>query len=177
MIKGKLVGLRAIEETDLPQLMQWRNMPEYRQFFREFKELNRINQQTWFEKYVLQDPNTQMFAIVELETNQLIGACGLCYIDWINRSADFSIYIGKDNLYIDNIFAIEAAQLMENYGFEELNLHRLWAEIYSIDEKKKEFFNTLNFVQEGIFKDTHWTQGKWVDSIYFAKLNRGEQLK
>lgn len=171
MIKGNIVGLRAIEKTDLPQLMEWRNTPEYRQFFREFKELNSTNQQMWFEKYVLQDQNTQMFAIVELATNQLIGACGLCYIDWINRNADFSIYIGKDNLYIDDTFAIEAAQLMEKYGFEELNLHRLWAEIYSIDEKKKEFFHALNFVQEGIFKDTHWTQGKWVDSVYYRKLS------
>ena len=51
------------------------------------------NQKNWFEKFVMQDRNTEMFAIVELENNQLMGACGLCYIDWINRNADFSIYI------------------------------------------------------------------------------------
>lgn len=170
MIKGKTVGLRAIEETDLEILLNWRNNPENRIFFREFKELNATNQKNWFDKYVIQDNQTQMFAIVELATNQIIGACGLCYIDWINRSADFSIYIGKDDLYIDDIYAIEAAQLMEKYGFEELNLHRLWAEIYSIDEKKQLFFEALNFKKEGVFKETHWTEGKWVDSIYFAKL-------
>lgn len=169
MILGSVVGLRAIEESDLHQLLQWRNIPEYRLFFREFRELNMTNQKAWFDKYVMQDMSTQMFGIVELATNELIGACGLCYIDWVNRSADFSIYIGKDNLYIDDFYAIDAAKVMERYGFEELNLHRLWAEIYSIDEKKKVLFNKLGFEQEGIFKETHWTQGKWVDSIYFAK--------
>ena len=170
MLKGNLVGLRAIEKTDLTQLLQWRNNPEFRRFFREYRELNSENQLLWFEKYVINDPNTIMFAIVELETEKLIGACGLCYIDWVNRNADFSIYIGKNNLYIDTSFAIEAAQLMENYGFEELNLHRLWAEIYSIDEAKIKFFKELEFTQEGRFKETHWTEGKWEDSVYFGKI-------
>ncbi|MBG9692380.1 N-acetyltransferase [Lysinibacillus fusiformis] len=170
MLKGNLVGLRAIEKTDLTQLLQWRNNPEFRRFFREYRELNSENQLLWFEKYVINDPNTIMFAIVELETEKLIGACGLCYIDWVNRNADFSIYIGKNNLYIDSSFAIEAAQLMENYGFGELNLHRLWAEIYSIDEAKIKFFKELEFTQEGRFKETHWTEGKWVDSVYFGKI-------
>lgn len=170
MLKGKLVGLRAIENIDLTQLLQWRNMPEFRRFFREYRELNSENQQLWFEKFVMKDPNTIMFAIVELATEKLIGACGLCYIDWVNRNADFSIYIGKNNLYMDASFAIEAAQLMEKYGFEELNLHRLWAEIYSIDEAKIKFFNELEFTQEGRFKETHWTEGKWVDSIYYGKV-------
>lgn len=171
MIKGQVTGLRAIEKSDLPQLLEWRNQPEYRQFFREYRELNSDNQMFWYEKYVMNDPSTRMFAIVELSTNELIGACGLCYIDWINRNADFSIYIGKDNLYIDEKYAVDAAITMEKYGFEELNLHRLWSEIYSIDEKKYTFFKKLGFKEEGRFKDTHWTHGKWVDSIYFAKIN------
>ena len=170
MLRGTYTGLRAIEKSDLPQLLVWRNKPEFRLFFREFKELNVENQNRWFEKYVMNDPNTHMFGIIDLNTGDLLGACGLCYIDWINRSADFSIYIGKDNLYIDDQYAIDAANVMEKYAFEELNLHRLWAEIYSIDEKKKTFFNKLDFQKEGVFKETHWTQGKWVDSIYFAKL-------
>jgi len=172
MLKGNLVGLRAIEKTDLTQLLQWRNIPELRRFFREYRELNCDNQLLWFEKYVMNDPNTIMFAIVELATEKLIGACGLCYIDWVNRNADFSIYIGKNKLYIDASFAIEAAKIMEKYGFEELNLHRLWAEIYSIDEAKIKFFNELEFIQEGRFIETHWTEGKWVDSIYFGKIRR-----
>lgn len=172
MLKGEVVGLRAIEKSDLPQLLEWRNQPENRVFFREYRELNTINQTVWFDKYVMNDPSTRMFAIVDLKTKELLGACGLCYIDWINRSADFSIYIGKDDLYIDSTYAIDAAKVMQAYGFDELNLHRLWAEIYSIDEKKKKFFERLDFDLEGTFKETHWTLGKWVDSLYYTKLNR-----
>ncbi|WP_134683509.1 GNAT family N-acetyltransferase [Brevibacillus migulae] len=172
MLKGEYTGLRAIERYDLASLLKWRNNPDFRLFFREYRELSCENQNEWFEKKVVDDMRTKMFAIVDIQSDELIGACGLCYIDWINRSADFSIYIGKDDLYIDECYAVDAAKVLEKYGFEELNLHRLWAEVYSIDSKKIDFFRTLRFTLEGTFKETHWTQGKWVDSLFFAKLNK-----
>ena len=142
MLTGKHTSLRAIEKNDLPQLMEWRNNPELRKYFRESREINSFNQIKWFES--INDVNSlhKMFSIVETGSNQLLGACGLCYLDWMNRSADFSIYIGHNDLYIDNKYAVEAAELMIDYGFNVLNLHRLWAEIYSMDEPKKIFFKS-----------------------------------
>ena len=168
MLKGKYVGLRAIEESDLSQLLLWRNQPNYRRFFREYRELSQTNQRNWFDSKVLNDKSTEMFSIVDVNTGELLGACGLCYIDWINRNADFSIYIGKDDLYIDEKYAIEAAQIMMKYGFEELNLHRLWSEIYSFDEAKKVMFDRLGFKLEGVHKETHWTEGRWCDSLFYG---------
>ena len=168
MLKGKYVGLRAIEESDLSQLLLWRNQPNYRRFFREYRELSQTNQRNWFDSKVLNDKSTEMFSIVDINTGELLGACGLCYIDWINRNADFSIYIGKDDLYIDERYAIEAAQIMMKYGFEELNLHRLWSEIYSFDEAKKVMFDRLGFKLEGVHKETHWTEGRWCDSLFYG---------
>jgi RimJ/RimL family protein N-acetyltransferase len=170
MLKGKVTGLRAIEKEDLPQLMEWRNQPSFRKYFREFRELNSSKQELWFDRLVMNDPNTIMFSIIDIETSELLGACGLCYIDWQNRSADFSIYIGKDHLYIDNIYAIDAAKIMMKYAFEELNLHRLWSEIYDFDEAKKQFFQTLRFTLDGQFRQTHWTEGQWCDSLFFSLL-------
>ena len=171
MIKGKAVGLRALEKEDLPQLKNWRNNPNQRKFFREVNELNDFNQNKWFESICDKNSINKMFAIVKLDTNEIIGVCGLCYIDWVNRSADFSIYIGYEDLYIDEVFAIEAAQLMRTYGFEILNLHRLWAEIYSIDEKKKVFFDNLGFKLDGELKETYWFENKWHNSLYYSYLS------
>lgn len=168
MLTGKTVGLRAIEQEDLSLLMIWRNQPEYRKYFREYRELSSLHQENWFENKVMKDSNTEMFSIIDLVSDELIGACGLCYIDWINRNADFSIYIGKDHLYIDEVYAIDAARVMIKYGFEELNLHRLWAEIYDFDVKKQRMFETLGFSFEGRHKEQHWTEGKWCDSLYYG---------
>ncbi len=170
MLKGCFVGLRSIERTDLPELLEWRNRPEYRRYFREYRELSMENQNTWYEKVVMNNPKTVMFSITDLETNRLLGACGLCYIDWINKNADFSIYIGADNLYIDDKFAPDAGLIMARYAFEELGLHRVWAEIYEFDELKKKFFENLGFKLEGRHRETHWSEGKWHDSLFYSLL-------
>jgi len=170
MLKNETVGLRAIEESDLPQLMDWRNKPELRKYFRGYDEINTTNQYQWFKSVTASDSKHKMFAIVKLDTNTLLGACGLCYIDSINHSADFSIYIGYNDLYIDDIYAIHAANLMIDYGFKVLNLHRLWAEIYSFDEKKKIFFNTLNFNLDGTLRETYRYDMKWYDSLFYSLL-------
>jgi RimJ/RimL family protein N-acetyltransferase len=171
MLKGNFVGLRAIERADLSILLEFRNDPEYRRYFREYRELSMANQNAWYEETVMKDPKTIMFSIIELESNRLLGACGLCYIDWANKNADFSIYIGADNLYIDDKFAPDAALIMARYGFKELGLHRLWAEIYDFDDLKQIFFENVGFKLEGRHRETHWSEGKWHDSLFYSLLN------
>ena len=113
MIKGKLVGLRAVEREDLFLLRDWRNNPEFRKNFREVRELNMVNQEIWFEKSCVNNPNDFMFIIVRLSDNKPIGAAGLLYINWIIRSADFSFYIGENDAYIDSDgYAEDAAKLL-----------------------------------------------------------------
>lgn len=172
MLAGQLVGLRAVTLDDLPTLLEFRNRPEYRQYFREYRELNLEMQRRWFETTVNNDNSVRMFSIVELSTGRLLGACGLCYIDWLSRSADFSIYIGADNLYIDRRFAPDCGSVLLRYGFEELGLNRVWAEIYDIDAAKKELFDTLGFTLESQQSEHHWTQGRWVDSLFYGLLSR-----
>ncbi|NQY23174.1 MAG: GNAT family N-acetyltransferase [Campylobacteraceae bacterium] len=174
MINGKIVALRAIEENDLSQLMEWRNNPVLRKYFRETDEINIVNQKKWFDSVTSKNTLHKMFAIINIETNELMGACGLCYIDWINRSADFSIYLGYDNIYIDDKYSIEAASLLKDYGFNILNLHRLWAEIYSLDEPKKIFFKNLKFKLDGELRETYWHDGIWHNSLFYSFLRSDE---
>ena len=171
MLKGQFVGLRAIERKDLEPLLAWRNQPEFRRYFREYRELSAAQQLAWYESKVLNDPATRMFAICDLASGELLGACGLCYIDWINRSADFSLYIGAGDLYIDDRLAPDAARVMIRYGFDELNLHRLWSEIYDFDSAKQRLFEQLGFHLDGRHRQTHWSEGHWHDSLFFGLLS------
>ena len=66
MLKGKKVGLSAIEEADLKILLDWRNRSEYRQYFREYRELNMSQQKEWFFSKAIKDDSTLMFGIIEL---------------------------------------------------------------------------------------------------------------
>lgn len=171
MIKGQKTYLRAIEEGDLKQLLEWRNKPKLRKYFREYRELSWDQQIWWYENIVLKDDKVRMFSILDKD-KKLLGACGLCYINWVDRNADFSIYLGADDIYIDDDLAIDASKSLIKYGFEELNLHRLWAEIYDFDDAKTKMFNALGFVLDGRHRETHWTDGQWCDSLFFSLLNK-----
>ena len=70
MLKGKKVSLHAVEREDLQQLRDWRNNPDFRKYFREYRELNMQQQEQWFEKSVVDDNNTQMFVIRKKEDNE-----------------------------------------------------------------------------------------------------------
>ena len=171
MITGTITGLRAIENHDLEQLLEWRNEPKLRRYFREYRELNYEHQKKWFESINENASNNLMFSIVDLQKN-LIGAAGLCSINYKSRNAEISIYIGKDTLYIDNKFAPDAIKTLVDYGFNELGLHRLWAEVYDFDEQKKNVLISLGFTLEGTLQETYWQKGTWNHSLLFGLLEK-----
>lgn len=172
MIKGKKVGLRAVEKVDLIHLRDWRNIPEFRKNFREVRELSLADQEAWFDGLQKTKRMNYMFTIVDLESQKPIGAAGLLYIDWIIRSADFSFYIGNENKYIDSDgFADEAARLLIDYGFQNLNLHKIWMELYEFDTLKIEFFiNTFSFKQDGLLRDNCFEDGKYYNSLVLSLI-------
>jgi len=172
MIRGSFVGLRAVEKEDLPFLKEWRNIESFRKNFREVRELNQANQEAWFERSCNGNPNDFMFTIVDIQTNERIGACGLLYINWVIRAADFSFYIGKDESYIDNKgYAEEAARLLINYGFGHLNLHKIWMELYSFDKQKINFFTeNFDFKIDGELRDNCYYNGKYYNSFIISLL-------
>lgn len=172
MLKGEKVCLEAIEEEDIEQLRNWRNLPEFRKYFREYREINREMQRRWYERDILDNTNTIMFAVKTLQGGELIGCCGLCYINWVHRHADLSLYIGLNEMYIDNDgYAKESCNLLFEYGFRELGLKKIWTEIYQFDEKKIELYKELGFYKDGVLRKNYFYSGKWWDSYILSLLD------
>lgn len=171
MIKGRKVYLDAIEPNDLEKLRAWRNLPDFRKYFREYQEINSDMQRKWYESKVVNDNSTLMFAIRDNESNQLWGCCGLCYINWVHRNADLSLYIGKDELYIDEEgIAEESIGLLWSYGFKELGLKKIWTELYEFDEKKINLYKKLGMTVDGTWRKQYFYDGKWWDSLLMEIL-------
>jgi RimJ/RimL family protein N-acetyltransferase len=174
MIKGINIGLRAVEKEDLIYFRDWRNIPSFRRNFREVRELSFIDQEVWFNSLQKTKHINYMFTIVDLKTNQPIGAAGLLYINWIIRSGDFSFYIGDEKKYIgDDGIAEEAAKLLIDYGFKNLNLNKIWMELYEFDSQKIDFFmRKFKFVQDGILRDNCFEDGRYWNSLIISLLKK-----
>lgn len=169
MITGKVIGIRAVEKKDLSQLLYWRNKEENRKYFREWRELNSTHQEEWFRNHVMDSVSPVMFSIVTLEKCELIGACGLTYIDWIHRTAEISIYVGEG--YIDTVYCPEALDLLVNYAFAVVGLHKVYIGMYSYDTLKRELAKNADFTHEGTLKEVHYHNGKWYDEHIYGKVS------
>ncbi len=175
MIIGDGVGLRQLEEEDLGALRDWRNRAHYRKYFREYREINMVDQRKWFLAFVTNDHRTLMFGVVDLATSELIGVCGLSYINWVHRHADLSLYIGKDDLYIDTGdrgYAWRTLDALLRYGFDEINLHKVWSEIYAFDEQKHRLFTAYGLGQDGVLRENYFYDGRYQDSHIYSILDR-----
>lgn len=171
MISGEKVFLRAVESDDLPQLMKWRNLPFFRKYFREYREISSAMQKQWYEKIVIGNQNTVMYSICDIKDDKLVGCTGLCYINWIHGNADFSLYIGEKEQYIDEDgMADETCRLVLDYGFHTLNLHKIWSEIYEFDDKKQRLYDRNGLHRDGIFRDHCYYNGRWWDSHFYSIL-------
>lgn len=172
MITGKKIYLDSLNKNDLKNLRIWRNNQNYRKFFREFREISEKDQLDWFNEIVKKNDHTIMFAIRNSK-KKLIGCCGLVYINWKDKNADLSLYIGENNVYIDNKgYAIESVKLLLKYGFHELNLNRIWTEIYEFDQKKIKLYSQLGFKLDGKLRQNYWYDGRWWNSLIYSKLSK-----
>jgi len=119
-----------------------------RRYFREHRAIGPDQQRAWYERSAA-DSRQLMFAITDVGSGELVGATGLVGIHWVHRHADFSLYIGPGDAYVDERYAPDAARLLLRHGFDQVGLHRVWVEVYAFDAAKQRLVESLGFQLEG----------------------------
>jgi len=171
MIEGNFIKLRSLEVDDLKKLKEWRNKKHVRKSTREYRLLNMLHQKEWFESIHKNNPPKEiMFGILD-KNKKLIGVTGLTYIDWKNRNSEISIYLSFEN-WQKKKEATEVLKLILEYGFGELNMNRLWVEIYGNMQENIQLFKKMKFLEEGKLRQKVWRNKKWWDSFIYSKLAR-----
>ncbi|MCK4732408.1 MAG: GNAT family N-acetyltransferase [Methanophagales archaeon] len=168
MLEGRYVELRQVEEPDLPKLRDWRNSHYIRAYTREYCPLNMSNQKKWFE-FLFTDRSNIMFAIEKREDKEVIGCCGLTYINWKEGHGEVSIYIGEQK-WQEKGYATDTVQLLLKYGFCELRLHRIYAIIFEYNEASIMFFEKNKFKLEGRHREARFWDGKFHDELVYGIL-------
>lgn len=175
MIIGKRVILEEIDPENIEQMRQWRNDPELRKYFREYRDISKDMQDIWYaDRGNNTSKNHIYFQIMERNTpcstgleRTLIGCCGLHYISWRIRSAEFGVFLGESR---GKGLGKEALTLMFDYGFRELNLHKIWAEVYEFNKAFGLYKDGMGMQQDGVLRDTQFHDGKYHNGIVLSVL-------
>ena len=169
MIFGNLIYLSSLNKESIEQLRAWRNNTELRKYFREYREISKEMQEKWFENTIGNRFQVD-FEIHDITEKNLIGHCGLYYIHWVNRTAEFTIYIGNVS-FRKKGYGSDALKTLLNYGFNELNLNRIYCEVFSNNEAIK-VYRKIGFKDEGVLKEHYYCDGKYWDSYILGMLKK-----
>ena len=166
MLHGELVRLRPIEREDLPNYLRWINDPDVLAYFGTYLPYNMVKEESWFER-MNQDASVLNFAI-EYE-GQHVGGCGFVNINHRHQSSEVGLFIGEKSFW-DKGLGQDTLRVMLDYGFDFLNLHRIYLRVFVENERGVHAYEKVGFVHEGRFREAEWRHGRWQDMLIMSVL-------
>ena len=92
------------------------------------------------------------YAIVDIETDSLIGNAGLQNVSHLHRSAEIGIFIGDKN-YWNKGYGTEAVSLLIDYSYAVLNLHNISLKVYSFNKRAIRCYEKIGFKKAGELRE------------------------
>lgn len=167
---GERLYLRPLEEADAAVCHAWLNDPEVR---RTLRVRTRPHTEASSREFIRQlDPrHEQIFAAVTRGDEIYVGNCGLHDIEWVNRTAELGIVIGRRDQW-GRGFGSEAVALLCQHAFETLDLRKIVLWCFASNDRGLHLYRKLGFEVEGRLRQQVYVEGQYVDEIVMA-LMRG----
>ncbi len=110
-----------------------------------------------------------MFEVHCREHRGAVGVVGLCHWSPRDRTAETSFYLGVHEMRRRGLIR-RALRLMHAWGFDELGLDRIWAEVYAFNDPGARVLESLGFVREGTLRDHVWRRGRRWDAYMYGLM-------
>ena len=160
--------LRPLQLGDAESMADWMTDSEVTKDLAIGRFPSSIESASLFIRNSWTDRKNVHFAITN-ENKDYLGSISLKNIDYIDRNAEFAIVLRKE--FWGTSHAYEATQLIIKYGFEKLNLIKIYLNVAGANEKAKRFYERFGFQKEGIFKKHIFVNGKYEDLNWYCIFN------
>jgi RimJ/RimL family protein N-acetyltransferase len=167
---GPRIQLAPLQPKDSAALFRWINDRELVIFNAGFHPVHARQHDAWMKR-VVNSPDVAIFAIRQTRGDRLIGVCQLHSISPVHRSAELQIRIGDASARGRGLGS-EAVRLLVEFGFRDLNLHRIWLRVFRSNTRALRTYAAAGFVKEGIMRDAAFIDGRFVDVVVMRKLDR-----
>jgi RimJ/RimL family protein N-acetyltransferase len=161
MVQTSQIALGPISIEDLPALFDWINDREQVLFNAPYQPVHWEQHRKWFES-VQQRQDMVIFGIRLQTTNKLIGSCQLYSINYIHRTAELQIRIGEV-AERGHGYGTEAIHILLDFAFKDLNLNRVYLQVFASNEAATRAYEKAGFVHEGVLRHHAHIDGDYVD--------------
>jgi len=171
MCNGQRILLRPITLSDISaEYVKWLNSKDVNKFLEiRFLKHNRKSLRNYVRK-ILNDKNTYFFTILLKENNKHIGNIKLGPIDWNHKVGEIGILIGDKKSWGKG-YATEVINLVSDFAFKTLKLHKLTAGAYENNIGSIKAFIKAGFFNEGIRKNHFFFGNRYIGHVLLAKIN------
>lgn len=148
-------------DKETTEFMDWgpNSENETQAFINEMLEEQNLNTRKFY-----------VFGITLKNTDSVIGSIGLEIQSLENKNASFGYILNKH--FWNRGIVTEASECILNFGFNDLELHRIWATCRPENTKSIYLLKKLGFKKEGHLKDDKLIHGIFRDSVLFAKIKQ-----
>ena len=177
---GHNLRLRSAERTDIPQFLRWINDPEVVENLEVYAPMWTVEEEGWFDAMKAR-PIDQHTLVIEVHPDchddkwVVIGNTSFFPINQIARSVEIGIMIGEKD-YWNKGFGTEAMRTMCRYGFEELNLNRIWLRVYETNPRARKAYEKAGFVYEGTLRQAEYKHGRYID-VHVMSILKTDWIK
>jgi RimJ/RimL family protein N-acetyltransferase len=172
MLKGKSVLLRPVKRSDISYFLKWFNDPEVIQYLELYLPMTEMYEEKYIEELgTTRAKSDAPFVIEAIEgaSTKPIGSCGLHEINSKDGKAIFGMGIGEKD-YWSKSYGTEATRLLIDYGFQQLNLHRISSSAFAFNERSIKFHKKVGFQEEGRLRQAIFKNGQYHDLMLFGIL-------
>lgn len=159
-LKGEKIFFRPYQSGDTDLLCQWLNQNLHKSFTDE-------QAKNYITKEIQSDHNV---ILVVADKNDIIGLAGLYGIDYIARKAEMKIILGNEDNW--KTYGAEIAKLMTFFGFDRLNLNRIYLDCAEDEKKLDRTYKEAGYIFEGIIRDKILRDGRYYNLIRMAILRK-----
>ena len=172
ILHGERIRLTAVDKDDLPVVGRWLEDAGFARLFDAMPAApkSKAELSQWLEE-TQKDKNGFLFAIRPVDGQSLLGYAELDGILWSNGTAWLGLGLGERDNWGKG-YGAEAAQLVLNFAFNELNLRRVQLTVFSYNERAIALYEKLGFVREGVYREYLQRDGRTYDMILYGLLRR-----
>lgn len=170
-MKGNQIQLRSLRLSDSQLLYEWINNRELVNCNAPYRPISEAEHNAWFESVIIKRTDISIFIIEDLANKCAIGSCQLLNINSVFCSAEMQIRIGESNSWNKGIGS-EAIRLLSEFGFRDLNLHRIYLHVFATNSRAIRVYEKNKFVREGILRQAAYINNEFVDVVCMGLLKR-----
>lgn len=162
--------LRPMTESDLEQVLQWRNHLEVRRYMYTTHKIRLEEHHEWF---ISSSANPAIELLIYEQEDKAQGFVSITRTR-CPEVADWGFYMAPA---APKGSGRELGKQALNYAFAELSLHKVCGQALGFNERSIAFHKRLGFIEEGRLRDQHCDGDQFYDVVCFGLLNREWQAQ